>query len=597
MATALAYFASYQSIRQSNASTAGVNHTQRTLAALIALEGSLADLVFAAHEPALSRASTEAFNRLGQLSAQTADSEAQQGRVARARREVEDLLRVRQDNADSATRVQAEALVRQNLSRTVRELRAEELRLLTERVAMAQATSRQLTSTLFVLGAGSAVLLAWVLGLAIRHERSRQENETMLRTANQDLDARVAARTVELHDVLERERALRSEAESSNRLKDEFLMTVSHELRTPLNALLGWAGILRTAASPEDLRRRAAAAIHESAKLQAQLIEDLLDTARILTAKLRIEPTLIDVGRIVEDAVSVVAPAAEAKELALDVHIDHPGVILFGDPMRIRQIVWNLVSNAVKFTKEGRVSVRVLQESMDGEVKIVVADTGIGIAPEFLPHVFERFRQERVGTTRSHRGLGLGLAIVQELVELHGGAVGVESDGAGRGATFTVSLPTKSLLRRFRDGAAKESADAQPADRTAMPALDGTRVLVVDDDPAVRDVVTATLEYCGARVTPAQSAADARKALECEACDVLLVDIAMPDEDGYTLVRTLRAKGLSQPVAAFTAHANASDRRLASEAGFDVHIAKPIEAASLARAVATLAGSRRVGAS
>ena len=563
LATASAFLASYHSIRQSSVSTVAVGQTQRALSSLIALEGGLADLVFAADDRAVSRASAEVFTRLTELSTVSADNEAQRSRVSRARREVEALLRLRQQSRDAATRAASEVLVRQSLSWTVRELRAEELRLLTERVDAAQSTSRQLTTVLVVLATGSAVLLAWVFALTVRDERRRQQNEEGLRRANQELDARVSARTVELHDALARERALRAEAEASSRLKDDFLMTVSHELRTPLNALLGWADLLR------------------------------LDTARILSAKLRVERALVDIGRVVEEAVSIVAPAAEAKELELAVRIDEPGLLLMGDPMRIRQIVWNLVSNAVKFTPRGRVSVHVTRSAVDDGLHIVVADTGIGIAPDFLPHVFERFRQERVGTTRPHGGLGLGLAIVQELAELHGGTVRVDSAGPGHGAVFTVSLPTKAVPRRLVEGTRPvESRTAPPADGRELPVLNGTRVLVVDDDPAARELVATALECCGARVMSAPSAAEARMAISKGAWDVLLVDIAMPGEDGYALVRTLRAEGLRQPVAALTAHAHPNDRARALDAGFDVHIAKPIEARSLAHAVATLAGAQ-----
>jgi CheY-like chemotaxis protein/anti-sigma regulatory factor (Ser/Thr protein kinase) len=352
---------------------------------------------------------------------------------------------------------------------------------------------------------------------------------------------------------------------------------------------------LRRRALPQDRWPGAFTAIYDNATLQARLIEDLLDTARILTGKLEIEAMPVEVGRVVEDAVNALAPAAEAKGLDFNVRIDDGGTLVLGDSMRIRQIAWNLVSNAVKFTKGGRVSVRVARDA-DEDLQIVVADTGIGIAPAFLPHVFERFRQERVGTTRPHGGLGLGLAIVQELVGLHGGMVRVESDGEGRGATFTVTLPTKTIPRGLLDGTPLELRSASSADRREMPTLTGTRVLVVDDDPAARELFATTLESCGAHVTTARSAADAREALAGRTCDVLLVDIAMPGEDGYSLVRTLRAGGMRQPMAALTAHVHATDRTRASDAGFDMHLAKPIEAASLAHAVATLAPRRQIAA-
>ena len=593
LATAGAFLASFHSIRQSNASTAAVAHTQQTLSTLIGFEGVLADVVFAGNDVALGRASADAFRRLAELSALTAADDSQQRRIGRIRQEIEDLVRARRDDADAATRLRTEALVRQSLSRTLRELRGEELRLLTARVEAAQQTSRQLTTTLILLAAGSAALLAWVFGLAVRDERRRQQNEAALRRTNQELDARVETRTGELNAALARERGLRSEAESSNRLKDDFLMTISHELRTPLNAILGWASILRTTSIAEDGRERAIAAIHDNARLQAQLIEDLLDTSRILTAKLRIEPTVVDLGRVVEEAVSVVAPAAAAKKLELEVRIGEPAVLILGDPLRLRQIVWNLVSNAVKFTKHGRVSVDIVRGGVDGDVQIVVKDSGIGIAPEFLAHVFERFRQERVGTTRPHGGLGLGLAIAKELAELHGGTMRVESAGEGQGSTFSVTLPT-AAAREVQARAGLEARGGMSSANTSMPALDGTRVLVVDDDPASCEFVTTALESCGAHVTTAASAADAKQVLTTGTWDVLLVDVAMPEEDGYSLVRSLRGDGLRQPVAAFTAHAHADDRERARQAGCDLHLAKPIEATTLALAVAALSAGSRV---
>ena len=591
-ATAGAFLASFHSIRQSNASTAAVAHTQQTLSTLIGFEGVLADVVFAGNDVALGRASADAFRRLGELAALTAADDIQQARIGRIRQEIEDLVRARRDNADAATRLRTEALVRQSLSRTLRELRGEELRLLTARVEAAQQTSRQLTTTLLLLAAGSGALLAWVFGLAVRDERRRQQNEAALRRTNQELDARVETRTGELNAALARERGLRSEAESSNRLKDDFLMTISHELRTPLHAILGWASILRTTSIAEDGRERAIAAIHDNAKLQAQLIEDLLDTSRILTAKLRIEPIIVDLGRVVEEAVTVVAPAAAAKKLELDVRIGEPAVLVLGDPLRLRQIVWNLVSNAVKFTRHGRVSVAIVRGDVDGDVQIVVQDSGIGIAPEFIAHVFERFRQERVGTTRLHGGLGLGLAIAKELAELHGGTMRVESAGEGQGSTFRVTLPTAAAREaQDRPGGARGGASGVHG---SMPELDGTRVLVVDDDPSSCEFVTTALASCGAHVTTAASAAAAKQVLTTGTWDVLLVDVAMPEEDGYSLVRSLRANGLTQPVAAFTAHAHADDRERARQAGCDLHLAKPVEATTLAHAVAALSAGSSV---
>jgi signal transduction histidine kinase len=426
----------------------------------------------------------------------------------------------------------------------------------------------------------------------VRDERLRRNSETLLRRSNEELDARVAARTAELHDTLDREQALRRDAEASSRLKDEFLMTVSHELRTPLNSLLGWADMLRLGIVTDGRRQRAVEAIYANAKLQTQLIADLLDMARILTGKLRIEPEVVNLGEIVQEATNVVAPAAAAKGLQLKVDVDRDRCIFFGDPGRLQQIVWNLVSNAVKFTEQGTVSVRLAQGDGESRMNIVVADTGIGIHRDFLPHVFDRFSQEKTGTTRPHGGLGLGLAIVRQLVELHGGTVNVHSDGEGQGSIFSVSLP---IVRTRIDSIEPSQTEAGvPASREApeLPELDGIRVLVVDDDASARDMVTVVLEHCGASVASAGSAAEARSALAQSTCDVLLVDIAMPGEDGYMFIRRMRTEGLRQPVVALTAHARETDRVRALASGFNLHIQKPVEPRALALAVAALVQPR-----
>jgi signal transduction histidine kinase/CheY-like chemotaxis protein len=450
-----------------------------------------------------------------------------------------------------------------------------------------------LTSVVVATAIGSGLLLVWVFGLVVRDERRRRQAEVVLRRTNEDLDARVSARTAELHGTLDREQILRREAEANNRLKDEFLMTVSHELRTPLNSLLGWADMLRRGIVSEGRRQRAVEAIYHNAKLQTQLIADLLDTSRILTGKLRIEPAFVDLGQIVQDAADTLAPAAAAKGLELRVEADRHGCVFLGDAGRLHQIVWNLVSNAVKFTEHGTVSVRLVGGESDRQMTIVVADTGMGINREFLPYVFDRFSQEKTGTTRPHGGLGLGLAIVRQLVELHGGAVRVQSNGDGQGAAFTISLPIVSDPKEATDRAPKDAENVILAETFEMPALDGIRVLIVDDDAGSREMVTVALEHCGARVVAAASAAEARSVLALDPCDVLLVDIAMPEEDGYAFVRTLRMEGARQPVAALTAQAHETDRDRALASGFDVHIHKPIEPRALAQAVAALVGNSR----
>ena len=593
--TATAFFLSSRSIRESEVSTAAIEHTQRTFSALVALEETIANLIFASGDEAVTRASTAAMKRVDDLAVLTTDNEWQQQRLNRLRGEIEAIARTRRRDPADGVESRAQAVVPQSLSQTVRELRAGELEVLTRRVEASKDTSQRVRDTLIALAIGSLVLLVWVFGLVVRDERKRHYVEDVLRRANQDLDARVSARTAELHEALDREQQLRREAEATNRLKDDFLMTLSHELRTPLNSLLGWADMLRLGLLPDERRQRAAESIYENAKLQAQLIGDLLDTARILTGKLRIEPALIDLGHVVQDAANVVAAAAAAKGIELKIEVDRPGCMFFGDPGRLQQVVWNLVSNAVKFTEQGTVSVRLVRSDSDNQMAIVVSDTGVGINRDFLPHVFDRFSQEKTGITRPHGGLGLGLAIVRQLVELHGGTVRVDSDGEGQGAVFTVRLPVIASRKGATAPWEPNAAAAIPGDSADMPMLDGIHVLIVDDDAASREMATLVLEYCGACVAAAASAAEGRSALTRGPCDVILVDIAMPGEDGYMFIRRLRREGLRQPVAALTALAHETDRVRALESGFDVHIQKPVEPRALATAVADLVRTRTAG--
>jgi signal transduction histidine kinase/ActR/RegA family two-component response regulator len=592
VATAAVFLLSYRSIRQSEVSTGAVEHTQHTLSALVALEGAIADLVFAAGDEAITRSSQATLTRVDELAILTLDNEEQQQRLNRLRGEIEAVVGTRRRSPGDGIEIRAEAVVPQSLSRTLREVRAEELELLTRRVEASDRTSQRLSSILIALAAGTGLLLVWVFGLVVRDERKRHQVEGVLQRANEDLDARVSVRTAELHDTLDREQHLRREAEANNRLKDEFLMTVSHELRTPLNSLLGWADMLRLGILPDGRRQRAAEAIYENAKLQTQLIADLLDTARILTGKLRIEPAFIDLGQVVQDGANVVAAAAAAKGIELKIEVDRHGRVFFGDPGRLQQIVWNLVSNAVKFTERGTVWVRLTRSDPENQMNLVVADTGIGISREFLPYVFDRFSQEKTGTTRQHGGLGLGLAIVRQLVELHGGTVRVDSSGEAQGAAFTVTLPVIPSRKGATGPRHPAASLAMLADASEMPVLDGIRVLIVDDDEGAREMATAVLEYCGACVSSVASAPEARNTFAQSTWDVLLVDIAMPGEDGYTFIRRMRKEGLGQPVAALTALAHQTDRARALESGFDVHIQKPVEPRALANAVAALVSTR-----
>ena len=397
----------------------------------------------------------------------------------------------------------------------------------------------------------------------------------------------------EREGLLERETAARAEAEAASRLKDEFLATVSHELRTPLTAILGWAHLMRTGRLEEEATARALETIERNARSQSQLIEDLLDVSRIVSGKIRLDVRPVDPVSFIDLAVEALRPAAEAKGVTLRKVNDAGASTVNGDPARLQQVVWNLLSNAVKFTEGGGlVQVRLARAGED--VEIAVSDTGPGIAPEFLPHVFERFRQADQKTTRQHGGLGLGLAIVRHLVELHGGAVRADSPGEeGRGATFTVRLPAMPGLRR-------EAPDehARPAVRDTLPAdecperLDGLRVLVVDDEADTREMLRVGLTRCGAEVTTASSAPEALEALARGAPEVLISDIGMPGEDGYELIRRVRALppegGGRVPAVALTAYARAEDRLRALRAGYQMHLSKPVELAELTSVIASL---------
>jgi len=408
-----------------------------------------------------------------------------------------------------------------------------------------------------------------------------QEKERLARTLA-DMTRLEEARRQLLH----REHAARAAAEQANRLKDQFLAVVSHELRTPLNAILGWAELLQSGKLDLFKSDRAARAILESAKRQAQLIDELLDVARIMSGKLRLERSTVDLIEIIHSAVAVVQPVIEAKHINVDIETS-PGLsTVFGDSSRLQQVIWNLLSNAVKFTPEGG-TVRVRLHTAFGRAEMVVADSGEGIPAEFLPHVFEPFRQADASTTRTHAGLGLGLSIVRQIIEAHGGTVSAENNPTGRGAVFTVSLPIVAVRHHRR------SSDPE-IDQTVKDenSLLGLTVMVVDDDDESRHVVAAHLESCDATVLTAGSAAEAMELLQGHEVNVLLADIAMPGEDGYSLIRRLRALDASiasTPAAALTAFAREEDRQEALDAGYQLHLAKPIDAASLIAAVATLA--------
>jgi len=399
--------------------------------------------------------------------------------------------------------------------------------------------------------------------------------------------------------LLESERHARAGAERANRMKDEFLATLSHELRTPLSAILGWSHLLRSRRVGEDELKKGLETIERNARMQTQLIEDLLDMSRITSGKIRLDVQPVMPVTFIESAVETVRPAADAKGVRLDRTLDPAAGPVSGDPARLQQVVWNLLANAIKFTPKGG-RVQVILERVDSHVEVRVADSGAGIAPEFLEHVFERFRQADSSTTRQFGGLGLGLAIVRNLIELHGGTVKAHSEGVGKGSTFTVRLPL---------AASQPSEGAHPrehprATQVVLGAdfkvvdLSGVKVLVVDDQPDARELVARILSECGAQVFIADDAQTALALVESEHPDVLVSDIGMPEVDGYELLRLIRALGPERggkvPAIALTAFARSEDRTRALHRGFQVHVSKPVEAAELIATVASVAG--RTGA-
>jgi signal transduction histidine kinase/transcriptional regulator with GAF, ATPase, and Fis domain/ActR/RegA family two-component response regulator len=380
-----------------------------------------------------------------------------------------------------------------------------------------------------------------------------------------------------------------------NREKDEFLAMISHELRTPLNAILGWAHLLRTGGLDDTTHQHALEAIERNSKAQARLVEDLLDVSRIITGKMRLDVQQVDLISVIQGAVNAIRPAAEAKSIRLQMVLDPNAGPVSGDPARLQQVVWNLLANAVKFTpKTGRVQVRL--ERINSHVEITVSDTGQGIREDFLPYVFDRFRQADSSTTRKAGGLGLGLAIVRHLIELHGGTVSVYSAGDDEGATFTIKLPLMIVRdsERFPAEALARRHPAFDSDATfdCPEDLNRLKVLVVDDQADARELIVAILKKCGAEVKTAGSASEALALFEEMRPDVLVSDIEMPDEDGYSLIRRVRSleeqQGGRIPSAAFTAHASAQDRMKVLSAGYDIHVPKPVDPFELLAVIASL---------
>jgi signal transduction histidine kinase/CheY-like chemotaxis protein len=409
--------------------------------------------------------------------------------------------------------------------------------------------------------------------------------------------AREAELQAQLEDrsrLLSNEKFARNEAERANRLKDEFLATISHELRNPLNAIMGWAHMMRLGKLTPANMERAVETIYRNAKSQTQLVADLLDVSRIISGKLRLDVRTVDLLYIVNAAIDSIRPAADARSIRLQTLLDPAAGPISGDADRLQQIVWNLLTNAVKFTpKGGRIQVKV--QRVDSHVEIVVSDSGVGISKEFLPYVFDRFRQADASTTRIHGGLGLGLSIVHQLVDLHGGTVSVQSEGEGKGATFTISLPFVGVTSNHTEAEAVHPTQSDELiSFEGLPSLHGLKVLVVDDEADTRELIREVLKERGSEVITSRSVADALVALEKHKPDILISDLGMPDADGYALISKIRALPAEQggeiPAAALTAYARAEDRMRVLRSGFQFHLPKPVDSAELVTVVASLAG-------
>jgi PAS domain S-box-containing protein len=397
----------------------------------------------------------------------------------------------------------------------------------------------------------------------------------------------------EREELLLSERAARAEADRANRLKDEFLATLSHELRTPLNAIVGWAQLLRMGHLAGAEAQNAIEAIDRNARAQAQMIADLLDVSRITSGKLRLDVQSVDPLAVVEAALETVIPAIEAKEIRLTKILDPKAGPVSGDPGRLQQVIWNLLSNAAKFTpKGGRIQVALAR--IDSQVELAVTDNGRGIPADLLPTVFERFRQGDASTTRTEGGLGLGLAIAKQLVELHGGTIHAESSGDKQGATFRVRLPLSPVrVAVHRPAAVNTQTALKKVPENAASQLDGVRVLIVDDDADARILTKRVLTGFGAEPEVAQGCEEAFSVLERFEPHVLISDLGMPVHDGFQLIRQVRARGYSYqklPAIALTAFAGAADRQKALQAGFQLHLTKPVDPAELSAAIATLIG-------
>ncbi|HEY7543913.1 MAG TPA: ATP-binding protein [Blastocatellia bacterium] len=446
---------------------------------------------------------------------------------------------------------------------------------------------------------GETIGLRWL----IRDITERKKEEKSIRALNDELEARVLERTAEIEfanrakeELLAQAQKAQREAESANRSKDEFLALISHEIRTPLNAVIGWVQILRKKQNNPEMVARAGEIIERNAQAQAQIINDLLEISSMIAGKLRLEFKCINLASVIQSALDAVQPSAEAKKINLQVESDQEVGPVSGDPNRLQQVVWNLLANSIKFTPEGG-SVEVALRQTESHACITVTDMGKGISPDFLPYIFDRFRQADATPRRKYGGLGIGLAIVRYLVEMHGGAVSAASAGEGKGTTFTVTLPLAGDASAS-EVSAEVNAPAQPSLNPDDRPFKGLKVLVVDDESDARQFLKMDLEHLGAKVAPAGSCSEALAMLNppdtSDRPDILIADLAMPGEDGFDLIRKVRLQDKERearlPAIAVTAYAGAKENKRALAQGFDLHISKPVSLRELIAAIARLTG-------
>jgi signal transduction histidine kinase/ActR/RegA family two-component response regulator len=590
-------YVSWRAVRVVTGNDRLLAHTEETLTALEALQSTVTDAetgqrgyLLTGRESYLqpyqeARASLPA--RVARLRSLIADNRVQQSRLplleSKIREKLAELgetIELRRKGGLGAALPVIEsdrgAMLMNGIREIVAGMKAEENRLMKLRVRGSERSAATVQATMWVANLIAIALLAAFTAFAFR------------RLAEQRRNAREQKR------LTDGERRARIQAEEANRSKDEFLATVSHELRNPLNAIAGWTVILRGGPADPQACHHAAEVIERNARALTRIVEDILDVSRIVTGKLHIEPRETELTPVVRAAVDVVRPAAEAKRIHIETHLEPAGPV-WGDPDRLQQVIWNLVANAVKFTpKEGRVEVRLRRAG--SQVEIAVSDDGQGIAEDLLPQVFDRFRQADSSSTRRHGGLGLGLAIVRHIVELHGGTVAVASGGTGLGTTFTVSLPVRTLGTVPGAGPAAEKSPEIPAVAAAESPLRGLRTLVVEDDPDSLEMLCTLLAQRGAEVRPAASTAEALAVIEGWRPDLLISDLGMPEEDGYTLIRRVRAlpaeRGGQVPAVALSARTRPEDRIEALSAGFQMHVAKPVAPAELLAVAVTLAGPK-----